>query len=45
MAFQRQTAFKEFQPYEFKAATFALILTPVIAVGSTLMFRRQTRVR
>jgi hypothetical protein len=45
MAFQRQTAFKEFQPYEYKAATFALILTPMIAVGSTLMFRRQTRVR
>jgi hypothetical protein len=45
MAFQRQTAFKEFQPYEYSAATIALVLTPVIAAGSMLIFRRQTAVR
>ena len=45
MAFQRETAFKEFQPYEYKVATLALILTPLIAVGSTMIFKRQTAVR
>jgi hypothetical protein len=44
MAFQRQTAFQEFQPYEFKAATIALILTPIIAAGSAWLFGKQGEV-
>jgi hypothetical protein len=43
LAFQRDTTQKAITPYLFPIATFALAITPVIAIASIVDFRKSSR--
>jgi len=44
LAFMRQGSWEAFQPYEFKAATAAFVLVPVLILVCILQFRKDTAV-
>ena len=44
LAFQRNT-YHDFEPYVFQTATVGLVLSPIIAIVSALLFKRRVAVR